>query len=113
MVDRHAYDCLCQECLNADVSACNTAKTPCDMRPAALACEIMRLRDEKSTWDRVGAAIERLALLNGGKQRFYKPVVRVAWYDHDGQATVEVGQSKGVDDDLAIFVDVIGGSLGS
>lgn len=102
MVDRHAYDCLCQDCLNADVSACNTAKAPREMRPAALAIEIMRLREAKSTWDRAGAALERLALLEGGPRKVFKPCVHVSWYDHDGQATVEVESRM----DVAVLVDL-------
>lgn len=37
-----------------------------------------------------------------GRSRFYKPVVRLEWFEHDNQAECRIGRCKGFDEDTDV-----------
>lgn len=51
-----------------------------------------------SLWDTIGRELYGLACLDGGPEHIYKPVIRLEYYEHDGEVRVFVGRCKGVED---------------
>lgn len=43
----------------------------------------------------------RIGDFRGGPHNLYKPVVRIEWYEWDGNAFVEVGRCKGMEEVVA------------
>ena len=76
--------------------------------PVAYWCEFDKSKSEFNRWkpstsisDAIKLLVE-IGKLRGGPHNFYKPVVRLEYYEHDGQAHCAIGRCKGMDDIVVI-----------